>query len=59
MERDLNCTSFQAAIGLGVYCLGFSVIPLVSAPISEELGRRPLYVVTVVCFALMNLACAL
>ncbi|KAK7687738.1 hypothetical protein QCA50_008956 [Cerrena zonata] len=30
MIRDLNCTQFQATLGLGLYCLGFAVVPLVT-----------------------------
>ena len=43
MTRDLNCTGFQATIGLSVYVLGFAVTPLVTASFSKELGRLPLY----------------
>lgn len=28
MKNDLNCTQFEAAIGLATYCLGFGVVPL-------------------------------
>lgn len=59
MQQDLACTKFQAAIGLGIYCLGFALTPLITAPLSEELGRRPLFVVSVVVFALMHLMSAL
>ncbi|KAF8993763.1 MFS polyamine transporter [Cyathus striatus] len=43
MTRDLQCSVFQATIGLAVYCLGFGVVPLVSASFSEEFGRQPLF----------------
>ena len=59
MLRDLNCTQFEATIGLSLYCLGFAVVPLVTASFSEEFGRQPLYVVSVIGFALMHLMVAL
>ncbi|KAI0060642.1 MFS general substrate transporter [Artomyces pyxidatus] len=58
MTRDLNCTDFQATIGLSVYALGFGIIPLFSAPFSEELGRRPLYLFSCIGFLLMHLMVA-
>lgn len=59
MIRDLNCTEFQATIGLSTYTLGFAVVPLVSASFSEEFGRQPLYVGSAIGFALMHLMVAL
>lgn len=59
MERDLNCTQFQSAIGISMYCLGFGVVPLVTASLSEEFGRRPLYIISSILFALMHLMAAL
>ncbi|KAJ7623750.1 MFS polyamine transporter [Roridomyces roridus] len=44
MTRDLNCTQFQATVGLIVYPLGFGVVPLLSSSFSEEFGRQPLYI---------------
>lgn len=59
MIKDLNCTEFQATVGLSMYCLGFGIVPLVSSSFSEEVGRRPLYVVCVLGHALMHLMIAL
>lgn len=59
MTKDLNCTQFQATIGLSLYCLGFAVTPLVTASFSEEFGRHPLYIVSGAGFALMHLMVAL
>ncbi|THH06203.1 hypothetical protein EW146_g9690 [Bondarzewia mesenterica] len=58
MTRDLNCTEFQATIGLSVYCLGFAIVPLVTASFSEEFGRHPLYVVSCFGFLLMHIMAA-
>ncbi|EIM86546.1 MFS general substrate transporter [Stereum hirsutum FP-91666 SS1] len=59
MTVDLNCTTFQATIGVAMYCLGFGIVPLFSASFSEEFGRRPLYVVSSVGFMLMHIMAAL
>ena len=53
MMRDLNCTNFQATIGLSVYAWGFAVVPLVTASFSEEFGRQPLYVASALGYCLM------
>ncbi|KAF8966273.1 MFS polyamine transporter [Flammula alnicola] len=59
MIRDLNCTEFQATIGLSVYALGFGLVPLVTASFSEEFGRLPLYIVSGIGFLLMYMMVAL
>ena len=59
MIRDLNCTHFQATIGLSMYTLGFAITPLFTAAFSEEFGRQPLYLVTCFAFAMMHLMVAL
>ncbi len=59
MTADLNCTTFQATIGLSLYALGFGLIPLVTAPLSEEFGRQPLYLVSGFIFMIMHLGIAL
>ncbi|KAG6834740.1 hypothetical protein H0H93_007680 [Arthromyces matolae] len=53
MVKDLGCSHFQALLALGVFPLGFAVVPLVTAPISEDFGRKPLYVYSAVGFAAM------
>lgn len=59
MLKDLNCTQFQATIGLSTYTLGFAITPLVTASFSEEFGRQPLYIVSIIIFGLMHLMVAL
>lgn len=58
MIRDLNCTQEQATTGVALYALGFGVVPLFTAPFSEEVGRQPLYIVSSVGFASMHLMVA-
>jgi hypothetical protein len=59
MKPELNCTGFQATIGLSVYALGFGIVPLVTASFSEEFGRQPLYVGSAIGFILMYMMVAL
>ena len=58
MERDLNCTQFQATLGISLYALGFGIVPLVTASFSEEFGRQPLYLWSGVGFLLFTIATA-
>lgn len=48
MARDLNCTQFQAIVGLLGLGVGFGVVPMVTTSLSEEFGRQPLYIGSVV-----------
>ena len=59
MIRDLNCTEFQATVGLSMYTFGFAITPLVTASFSEEFGRQPVYIVSASIFAAMHLTVAL
>ncbi|KAK7458023.1 hypothetical protein VKT23_009931 [Stygiomarasmius scandens] len=53
MMRELNCTEEQAALGISMFCLGFALIPLWTSAFSEELGRRPLFIVCTTVFTAM------
>ena len=59
MIKDLNCSPFQATVGLSVYALGFGVVPLVSSSFSEEFGRRPIYIASIIGHIIMHLMVAL
>ncbi|KIY54024.1 MFS general substrate transporter [Fistulina hepatica ATCC 64428] len=59
MIPELGCTQLQATAGLSLFALGFGLVPLVSASLSEEFGRQPLYVISAIGFALMFLMEAL
>ncbi|KAJ3888199.1 MFS polyamine transporter [Lentinula edodes] len=59
MMVDLNCTEFQATIGLSLYALGFGIVPLVTASFSEEVGRQPLYYISATGVLVMYIAIAL
>ena len=55
MTRDLHCSAYLATVGLSVYPLGFAVFPLFTAPFSEEVGRRPLYLLSAVGFTVFHI----
>ena len=54
MERDLNITNHELSLlGIAVYPLGFSLPPLVLAPLSEVFGRNPMYLVCHLCYTVL------
>jgi MFS family permease len=59
MVPELHTTSYVAGVGLSTYALGFGIVPLVTASLSEEFGRMPLYIVSAAGFALTHLMIAL
>ncbi|KAF8837441.1 MFS general substrate transporter [Paxillus ammoniavirescens] len=59
MTAELHCTELQATLGLGLYALGFGVIPLVTSSFSEEVGRRPVYIFSTILFTLTQVMVAL
>jgi MFS family permease len=59
MVSELQTTQYIAGIGLSTYCLGFGAIPLVTASLSEEFGRMPLYITSAAGFSLTHLMIAL
>ncbi|GAA5921435.1 hypothetical protein JCM3775_003047 [Rhodotorula graminis] len=46
-------------LGLSLFVLGFALGPLLWAPFSEQWGRKPVFVVTYLLFAIFNIPCAL
>ncbi|KIJ65186.1 hypothetical protein HYDPIDRAFT_175204 [Hydnomerulius pinastri MD-312] len=59
MTRDLNCSTLQASVGLSVYALGFSLVPLLTSSLSEEFGRFRLYIISTLMFMLTQIMVAL
>ncbi|KIJ20594.1 hypothetical protein PAXINDRAFT_66333, partial [Paxillus involutus ATCC 200175] len=59
MTRDLNCSTFEATVGLSVYPLGFSLVPLLTSSLSEEFGRFRLYIISSLLFMLTHVMIAL
>ena len=42
-----------ATLGLTTYLLGLAVGSLVAAPVSELFGRRPVYIICMICFTVL------
>ncbi|KAF9237707.1 major facilitator superfamily domain-containing protein [Melanogaster broomeanus] len=59
MVQELHCTELQVTLGLGIYAVGFGVVPLVTSSFSEEVGRRPVYIFSSVMFTLTQVMLAL
>ncbi len=55
---DVSNTSV-ATLGLTTYLLGLAAGSLLVAPTSELYGRRPVYIVCLVCFTLLVIPCCL
>jgi len=54
--KQLGCTTPQAQAGIALYAWGAGVMPLFVAPISEEFGRRPVYLGAMFVFWLFHIA---
>ncbi|OAX33805.1 MFS general substrate transporter [Rhizopogon vinicolor AM-OR11-026] len=59
MIRDLDCTLFQATMGLSMYALGVGLAPLVTSSFSEEFGRLLFYIISSLMFMLTEVMIAL
>ncbi|KAG6379526.1 major facilitator superfamily domain-containing protein [Boletus reticuloceps] len=59
LTYDLHCTELEATLGLGLYAVGFGIVPLVTSSFSEEIGRRPVYIFSSVVFTLTQIMVAL
>ncbi|KAF9525113.1 MFS polyamine transporter [Crepidotus variabilis] len=59
MTKELQITNLEATAGLSLYAFGFGIVPLVTASLSEEFGRLPLYYVSTTMFAAMYIGIAL
>nr|CDI56200.1 related to multidrug resistant protein [Melanopsichium pennsylvanicum 4] len=54
MERELNITNHELSLlGIAIYPLGFSLPPLILAPLSEVFGRNPIYLVCHLCYTVL------
>ncbi|CAJ2513986.1 Uu.00g021050.m01.CDS01 [Anthostomella pinea] len=59
IQADFHVSAEVTTLCLSMYILGFAVGPLLLAPLSEHLGRRPVYVASWFCLVLFNMAIAL
>ncbi|KAG0698233.1 MFS general substrate transporter [Suillus ampliporus] len=59
MMQDLNCTQFQATVGLSMWSIGFGTVPLITSSFTEEFGRLNIYIVSSFGFMLTEMMIAL
>ncbi|KAL4077375.1 major facilitator superfamily domain-containing protein [Scleroderma citrinum] len=59
MIKELKCSEIEAALGLGLYAVGFGVTPLITSSFSEEVGRRPAYIFSSIVYTLTQVMVAL
>jgi predicted MFS family arabinose efflux permease len=59
MMQDLDCTQFQATVGLSMWSLGFGTVPLITSSFTEEFGRLNIYIVSSFGFMLSEMMIAL
>ncbi|KAG1738888.1 major facilitator superfamily domain-containing protein [Suillus paluster] len=59
MMRELNCTQFQATVGLSMWSIGFGMVPLITSSFTEEFGRLNIYIVSSFGFMLTEIMVAL
>ncbi|RYP41919.1 hypothetical protein DL767_000656 [Monosporascus sp. MG133] len=60
MLEEFNTTNTTVAtLGITTYLLGLAAGSLLVAPASELIGRRPVYVVCMICFTLLVIPCCL
>lgn len=59
IERDFTITTLQLQQTLSAYLLPFAFMTLFHGTLSDSFGRRPVILVSLVCFALGSVGCAM
>lgn len=59
LQEDFHVSKFVALLGVTTYLFGMGIGSIVFAPLSELVGRRPIYIVSMTIFLLLLLPCAL
>ncbi|RTE74697.1 hypothetical protein BHE90_010843 [Fusarium euwallaceae] len=59
LNRDFAGTRLSSALGLSTFVLGIAFGPLLTGPLSEHYGRRPIYLVSWSMFVLWTIPSAL
>ncbi|VVT50195.1 uncharacterized protein SAPINGB_P002648 [Magnusiomyces paraingens] len=57
MER-FNVSLEVANLTVAIMVIGFAVGPLLWSPLSEQIGRRPVYIVSLTLYVIFNIPCA-
>lgn len=59
MGRDLNAAVRDLPLIIVIYSTGFGVAQLVHGPLSDRFGRRPVMIVSLALYVVMNLLCGI
>ncbi|KAF5012925.1 hypothetical protein FDECE_1036 [Fusarium decemcellulare] len=59
LDQDFATTRFTSALGLSTFVLGIAFGPLLTAPLSENFGRRPIYLVSWSMFVVWTIPSAI
>ncbi|KAI0380487.1 polyamine transporter 3 [Hypomontagnella monticulosa] len=59
LMEEFGVSDTVATLGVTTYLLGLATGSLVFAPASEMYGRRPVYIVCMICFTLLVIPCCL
>ncbi|GAA6009981.1 hypothetical protein JCM10207_007504 [Rhodosporidiobolus poonsookiae] len=53
IQETFNCSKEVALLGVTTFTIGFAIVPLILAPLSEIYGRSKIYLVTATLFSLL------
>ncbi|KAK9467095.1 major facilitator superfamily domain-containing protein [Lipomyces arxii] len=59
IQDKYNVSLEVAILTCSIMVIGFAVGPLAWSPLSEEIGRRPIYFISLVLYTIFNIPCAL
>ncbi|KAK7204736.1 synaptic vesicle transporter [Myxozyma melibiosi] len=59
IEDKYNVSQEVAILTCSIMVVGFAVGPLLWSPLSEQIGRRPVYLISLLLYTLLNIPCAL
>ncbi|WZH40607.1 major facilitator superfamily domain-containing protein [Fusarium acuminatum] len=58
MNAEFNCSQIVATLGLSTFVLGIALGPVLTSPLSEYYGRRPIYLVSWTMFIIWTIPSA-
>ncbi|KAK9450603.1 major facilitator superfamily domain-containing protein [Limtongia smithiae] len=59
IEDKYNVSQEVAILTCSIMVIGFAVGPLAWSPLSEQIGRRPVYFISLLLYTIFNIPCAL
>ncbi|GAA6059190.1 hypothetical protein JCM10212_005535 [Sporobolomyces blumeae] len=59
IQGPLNCSSEVAELTTSLFLAGYCLGPLIFAPMSELIGRRPVFLVSMAAFGIFEIQCGL